>query len=221
MTSRFDLLWAAVRIEIPGARIVRKSDSWFMGAAFGLLKLLTTAFTLGRAKPNRSTFTTTIWRTLYVPDNFWERSDEDRYRLLRHELVHLRQFRRWPSEFLGKRGVWRINAVIMSFCYLFVFPVKWTLRAKLEREGYVQSMLSWYELHDFDDEWCNRYIEKMGKAFGGAVYAYMWNGTDARSWARATMHDIETGYIKNDRDNVDRWSKEKLREARWVATICQ
>lgn len=207
---RFERLWEKVQEEIPGARVLQRSESTFLKVIFGVLGFLVKLFTLWRVKPNWSGFTTTISRTMYVPDGFWEDGkdwdDERRYRLLRHELVHMRQFREWPMKFLARPWLWPINAVIMGFCYIFAFPVIWTFRAKFEREGYTQSMLTRYEIRGNrsanQKKW---YAEHMGKTFGTSVYFWMWTRKAAEKWAMETMEKIERGEIRNDRDNVDYW----------------
>ncbi len=200
--SRFDELWALARTEIPGMRLVSKDDSSFMSTIFAVL-----AFITRRPRDSWDGFTTTIWRTMYVPPGFAFWAIEDRYRLLRHELVHLRQFRRWPLPWLDRPGVWRINAVLMSLCYLLVLPVRWTFRAKFEREAYTQSMLSWYECrhYGFTSHYKARQIAKMGQTFGSGTYAWMWTRAKAEQWAADTLAAIERGDITNARDNVDGW----------------
>ena len=205
MTNRFDRLWDAVHKEIPGARILNKKNSAFMRVTFAVLTFLVKVFTLGQGKADWSGYTTTIWRTMYVPEDFFYWSDEDKYRLLRHELVHLRQFRRWPMSFLDPY-LWRVNALIMSFCYIFVFPVILTFRAKFERAGYTQSMLSWYEIHGFSTRYRVQKAMQMGVTFGGSPYLFMWRTTPAKIWAYDTMDAIANGDITNDKDNVDTWT---------------
>jgi hypothetical protein len=205
VAGRFDELWAKTQKEIPGARIVMHKDSTLRKVIFGLLKALVWVFTFGKGRTNWDTFTTTISRTLYVPDTFWWWSDEDRYRLLRHELVHLRQVRSWPFPFLNHWGVWRINSLIFGICYLLVLPVRWTLRAKFEREGYTQTMLVWWELHERwnNSEAVERYVAWMVKTFGTSVYFFMDSKKHAEKWARETIEKIKKGEITNDRDRID------------------
>lgn len=205
--NKFDLLWESVKEEIPGARVILKKDSKFMSVLFFVLTWLVKIFTFGKGKSNWDGFTTTVWRTMYVPDDFWEWTDASRYRLLRHELVHMRQFRNWPMKFLGKKGWWRINAVLMGFSYIFLpLPVFWTLRAKFEREGYLQSMLSYYELYGYTSVVRQRYTEWMGDVFGGSTYFFMWTKGKAKKWAEKTLDDIENKKIINAFDDVLKWA---------------
>lgn len=201
---RFEHLWERTKAEIPGARIVNKKNSAFMQTIFTVLTFLVKVFTLGRGKADWSGYTTTIWRTMYVPADFFHWRDEDKYRLLRHELVHLRQFRRWPLAFL--EPVWPVNAVIMSFCYILVLPVILTFRARFECAGYTQSMLSWFEIHkEFTPHYRAAKADQMADTFGGSAYFFMSTRNKSRTWAHKTMDNIELGDISNEHDNVDAW----------------
>lgn len=185
--NRFETLWPRVVQEIPGARIVKRSDFWLTRW-------------MGKRYDN---FTTTIWRTCYVSSQWDTRSSDDRYKTLRHELQHLRQFRNWPFKSLGRRYLWPINAVIMSLCYLLVLPVFWTLRAKFERAGYEQTLLVEYELGGLrtpEDQ--KSWIDWLTETFGGSTYAWMWTRNDAREWAKNTIMGITSGTITNEKDRV-------------------
>ena len=82
--TRFERLWERTQKEIPGVRIVLRKDSVFLGFIFGLLSL--PAKLLGRPPKDYSGFSTTIGRTLYSPDDFWDWGDDAKYERLRHEL---------------------------------------------------------------------------------------------------------------------------------------
>ena len=200
----FEVLWERTQVEIPGARIVMKKNSLFMKAVFGFLKLMVAIFTLGKGRKEWDGFTTTIGRTVYVPDSWGKRTSARKYMTLRHELIHLRQFRNWPMKFLGHKGIWRINAVIMGFCYLFVFPVFFTLRAKFEREGYTQSMLVRHEMLGLweDPDEVRKYVDYMAKTFGTSTYLWMWSKKKARKWAMKTIDDIVYGNLSNYQDRI-------------------
>jgi hypothetical protein len=87
--TRYEALVATLRAEFPKFRILRKDQSRGQGAIDQALIVLT----LGQMRSYLNSFETTIGSTVYVtPD--WEELDEDRrYVLLRHEAMHLKQFR--------------------------------------------------------------------------------------------------------------------------------
>ena len=204
VTGRFDRLWARTQREIPGARIVLRKDSTFLAVVFGALGWLLKVVTFGKKKIDYSAFATTIGRTLYMPDGYLWWDDVEKYRRLRHELVHLRQFRCWPFPFLGHRGVWRINAVLMGLCYLLVLPAFLTMRAHFERAGYTQTMLVRWEMGGLrstrDRE---RHIAWLVRTFSTGKYFWMSTAKRTKKWASTTMLQIMDGEICNDRDDVD------------------
>lgn len=183
----FGILWERVKKEIPGVSIAPRNKSWCLNAIFGKNK----------------DFVTTVFKTIYVPDE-WERwPSYAKYRILRHELMHLRQFRNWPSKFFAKPYLWYINALIMSFCYLFVSPIFLTYRSKFEKEGYTQTMLVDHELGLLSSERRKQYQQDMNAIFTDKTYFYMTSLPDASYWSSRTLYDILTGRITNDKDRVD------------------
>jgi hypothetical protein len=189
--TRFDFLLARVVEEFPNFRIVSRNASW-LRIPFAVLAFVT--------RRKYDTFTTTIGSTMYVAENWWARSGDERYRTLRHELIHVRQFHRWP---LGRNWP-RLNHVLMAVCYLLLpLPVLWTFRARLEREGYTQTLLVEYELHGpMSAHTSIRRAEWMAETFGGSAYAWMWRRKKARLWALDTIARIHQGEITNERDRV-------------------
>ena len=196
--GRYERLKLRVGAEIPGVKIIRHQDSYFLRTLHLLLRLLS----LGRFDP--SGFTTTIGKRMYVPNNWDMWSDLSRYSTLRHELVHMRQFRQWPMKFLDLPVLRLVNFFIFSFCYLLVLPVRVTLRSRFEREAYTQTLLVQYEVEgSFSLRTGQRFVARMGSHFGGPAYFFMWNNKAARKWAAATMEAIERGEITNTLDRVD------------------
>lgn len=180
----FEELWKDVKKEFPRAKIVRKDKSLFMKIVFSLL------FFTGIDYINN--FVTTIGCTVYVPPSWDEGgySEYRKYSVIRHERVHMRQFRLWP---FGKYFFW-INPLLMGFCYITVFPVFWTLRAKFEREGYTQNMLVSYERTGTID--ADYWIKKLEPIFCGPKYCWMDTKKSLRKWVRKTVEDIKSGKIK-------------------------
>jgi hypothetical protein len=203
MPGRFDRLWERTQQEIPGARITLRKDSTLLKVIFGSLCWLIRVVTLGKVKPDYSGFATTLGRAIYMPDSFPWWSDDSKYVRLRHELIHLRQFRRWPFRCLDRRGVWRINALIMGFCYLLVLPVRWTFRAKFEREGYAQTILVKVETGTLGNT--ERLVAWIAETFSTSKYAWMDSHTHAYEWADGVLQAALLEKFTNDHDNVDRW----------------
>lgn len=203
MPGRFDRLWEQTQKEIPRARITLRKDSTLLKVVFGALHWLLRIVTFGKVKSDYSGFATTVLWVIYMPDDFPWWSDSKKYRRLRHELIHLRQVRRWPMAFLDKPGLWWINAFLMSFCYLLVLPVRRTFRSKLEREGYEQSILVRHELNQLGD--VDRLVDWIAKTFSTSKYAWMDSYGRAHRWALGVVHAAIDGTLVNERDNVDLW----------------
>lgn len=200
--GRYDVLWDRVKKEFPKAKVVPKSKSLLMRTAFWFVKHVL------RQKTDYSKgFLTTIGCTIYVPDTFDEWTDSEKYRILRHELTHIRQARYWPFPWLGKVPILRfVNAFLWGFCYLFVFPAKITLRAHFEREGYTQTMLANVELGRLDPnkkDHVLHWMRKMEKTFSSGVYFYMAKEGKGAEFAAKTLQAIADGQVKNDTDRVD------------------
>jgi hypothetical protein len=106
---------------------------------------------------------TTIGQTVYVADG-WDSSDpDDRWLTLRHERVHLRQFRRF-------------TLVGMATAYLLLpLPagLAWC-RAWFERQAYAESIRAAAELHGLDHVRVGRFRDSIVEQFTGAGYGWMW-----------------------------------------------
>lgn len=189
--NRFHLLQDKVKREFPRFKVVERNKSW-LRVVFAVLRFVT--------RQDYKGFTTTIGSTMYVGETWAKKSSNSKYKTLRHEMIHVRQFHCWP---LG-RWAWPINHLLMSLCYLLVLPVFWTMRAKFEREGYTQSLLTEFELYGpFSDVQMEREARWLADTFGGSSYAWMWRKKKAYEWAMETMRKINDGEITNDRDRVD------------------
>jgi hypothetical protein len=88
LQARYDELLAELAAE--GVRIVGKERFWHQRVLHHLLR----AVTLGAAQ-YLDHYVTTIGRTIYVTPDWERRALADRYATLRHERVHVAQFRRW------------------------------------------------------------------------------------------------------------------------------
>jgi hypothetical protein len=157
--SRYDALVAALRAELPGFRIVRKDRSPLHKAIHYAL----VALTFGRMRTYLDSFQTTIGRTVYVTSD-WDDWDPDRrYVTLRHEAIHLRQFRMFTLP-----G--------MALLYVFLpLPIglAW-FRAYFEKAAYAESIRAaaevWGEAYPRTAAYRNHVIGQ----FLGPSYGWMW-----------------------------------------------
>jgi hypothetical protein len=119
--------------------------------------------TLGGQDVYLTRYQTTIGRTVYVtPD--WDRLPaEQRWITMRHERVHLRQFRRY-------------TLVGMTILYLLVplpLGLAW-FRARLEWEAYVESIRAAAEVHGRAHVESGPFRERILEQFTSAAYGWMW-----------------------------------------------
>jgi hypothetical protein len=112
-------------------RLVAKQEIWHQRALARLLAWVT----FGGQTHYLDHYVTTIGRSIYVPPDWPQRSAADRYVTLRHEMVHLHQFRRW-------------GLIPMAIAYVLLpLPVglAWC-RMRLERAAYAESVRVHHEL---------------------------------------------------------------------------
>src|ERR1700683_4512657 len=121
-----------IRAEFPSFEILPKRDSRLQHAIHAAL----VAITLGGQRAYLTRYHTVLFGKLWVPETWDAMSDRDRYVLLRHERVHLRQ-----------RA--RMGDVAMAFVYLVpIFPLglAWG-RARIEWEAYVETIRATLEVY--------------------------------------------------------------------------
>ena len=158
-TPRTDAYLAELREEFPRLRVVDKPTHPWSRRIDRVLR----ALTFGGQAAYVSTYTTVLGSTIYLPASWGERSDEARYITLRHEAVHLRQFRRF-------------GVVGMTLIYgLPLFPVGLALgRAAIEWEAYRETLAAYadvYGLHAARDPALHAHIRLQ---FTGPAYVFMW-----------------------------------------------
>lgn len=119
--------------------------------------------TFGRQSRFMSSFTTTLGRRIYVPDDWAYYPPLERYIILRHEAVHVRQFKRLT--FPG-----------MALVYLLVpLPAVFAAgRAYLEWQGYRETLVATWQVHGPEAARDPRLAEHIVKRFTGPDYGWMW-----------------------------------------------
>jgi len=157
--DRYAALVDALRAEIPGFRIVRKDRSRLHRAIHRALIVVT----VGRMTSYLDSYQTTIGKTVYVTSD-WDDWDPDRrYVTLRHEAVHLRQFR-------------KLTLPVMALLYLLV-PLPMGLayfRARFEMEAYAESIRAAAEVWGRDYPTATAYRSHVIEQFVGPSYGWMW-----------------------------------------------
>lgn len=157
--DRYTALVDALQAEIPGFRIVRKDRSRLHRA----IHVALIGVTFGRMRSYLDSFQTTIGRTVYVTADWDEWPADRRYVTLRHEAIHLRQFR-------------KLTLPVMALIYI-LFPLPMGLawgRAWLEREAYAESIRAAAEVWGNDAVRRPEYRNYVIDQFTGPSYGWMW-----------------------------------------------
>lgn len=176
--DRYDALVAAISAELPGFRIVRKDRSRLHRAIhYALIGL-----TLGRMRSYLDSYQTTIGRTVYVTSDWDDWAPSQRYVTLRHEAVHLRQFRKYTLP-----G--------MALCYVLLplpMGLAW-FRAYFEKEAYAESIRAAAEVWGIEHPRRPAYREHIVSQFTGPSYGWMWPfRASIERWYDRVLASLET-----------------------------
>jgi hypothetical protein len=164
-----------------GARLVPKQGSLFMTVINAVLKVLS----FGQFKAFFEDYTTTIGKTVYTPTRWDSFSDGARTVILRHEMVHLQQAKRW--------------GFLFSVLYLFGgLPIGAAyFRVKFEREAYVETLQAHVDLLGtfvLDDPSLKDMILRQ---FNGPAYLWMWPFPESnRRWYADTCARIKEAQLQ-------------------------
>lgn len=155
--TRLDRIMRELRQEFPRFTIRKKRTSTLQRAIHVALM----ALTFGGQRVYLTRYHTVLFGTLWVPDAWDQMSDDEKYILLRHERVHLRQ-----------RA--RMGDAVMAFVYLVpFFPLFFAYgRARLEWEAYVETLRATAEVHGPDAAEALR--PQIKQRFVGPEYGWMW-----------------------------------------------
>ncbi len=158
-SERFDQLVADIGTEFPRFRIIKKSESRFQRLIhYGLV-----AITFGQMRSYMNGYYTTIGKTLYVTE-WWEECDpDDKYITLCHELIHLRQFRRWTPPLMGI--LYLLIPLPMGLAYF---------RTRFEKEAYAETLRATAECHGIEAIRRESLRSRILDQFTSASYGWMW-----------------------------------------------
>jgi hypothetical protein len=174
-TPRSDAFVEEIRREFPRFSIKPKRASALQRAIDVALRIVT----LGRMRTYLTHYHTVLFGTLWVPDAWSETADLDRYVLLRHERVHLRQRR-------------HLGDVAMTYVYLIpLLPLGLAYgRARIEWEAYEETIRATLEV--FGPEAARALKPGIVARFVGPDYGWMWpfRGTIER-WFDEALARIE------------------------------
>lgn len=146
-------------LAFPRLRFIEKRDDTFSKLIDRALRVLT----FGGQSSYLTRYVTTIGMRIYLPDGWHERSAADRYIVLRHEVVHLQQFKRF-------------GVVLMSLIYLLpFFPMGLAYgRAHLEWEAYAETLRAVRDVRGLNAARSKTLHNHIVRQFVSAAYGWMW-----------------------------------------------
>jgi hypothetical protein len=173
--SRTERFIDQIKVEFPTFRIRKKRESVLQR----LIHLALAVITLGGQRVYLTRYHTVLFGTLWVPDAWDAMSDADRYILLRHERVHLRQRE-------------RMGDLAMTWVYLVpFFPLflAWG-RARIEWEAYVETIRATAEVLGVEAA-ANLRPQIVGR-FTGPEYGWMWPfPRTVNAWFDEALADVK------------------------------
>jgi hypothetical protein len=157
--DRYQTLLDEIRAEFPRFRVVCKDASRLQRAIhYGLL-----AVTFGGMRSYLGRYQTTIGATVYVTSDWDDRHADERYVTMRHERVHLRQFRRYGL--LGMALLYVLMPLPMGLAYF---------RARFEMEAYEETIRAAASVYGIDHVRAPAFRSYVVGQFLGASYGWMW-----------------------------------------------
>jgi hypothetical protein len=175
--AAYEAYLGELRTAFSGFEIRRKSEHRSQRLIAALLRFLTG----GQNTSYMTSVVTTLGDAVYVPDAWFEWSALDRLLILRHEAVHMRQFRRlsWPG---------------MALVYLVV-PLPFVFaggRAWLELEAYKETLTATWELKGSEAAQSRQLHDAIVARFTGSDYGWMWiRGTTIRRALEKHVRDLQ------------------------------
>lgn len=148
-----------LRARFPGFQVIAKSESPSQRLIDRALRVLT----FGGQSRYMSDYVTTLGATIYTPERWHTRSAAERYCVMRHEAVHVRQFKRYT--WLG-----------MSLLYLLIpLPFGFAAgRAWLEWEAYRESVIATWQVAGKEAARSQAFRADIVRRFTGPDYGWMW-----------------------------------------------
>lgn len=157
--DRYQRLLGELAREFPRFRLVRKDRSRFQRVIHKALVVVT----FGQMRRYLDSYQTTIGYTVYVTADWDELDADERWATLRHERIHLRQFRRY-------------SVPGMALLYLLV-PLPAGLayfRARFEKQAYEESIRATAEVRGRGYVAAGPFRERIIRQFTGPSYGWMW-----------------------------------------------
>ena len=155
----YEQLLEDIRVEFPRFRLIQKSESPLHKFIHRALWCLT----FGQMTSYLEGYQTTLGSRVYVTSDWTTRSYDSRIVILRHELIHIRQFKRYT--FLGMALLYLLVPLPMGLSYF---------RALFEKEAYAESIRATAEINGPGAAHSDSMRRHIIQQFTGASYGWMW-----------------------------------------------
>lgn len=186
MVARDEQLLAEIRAEFPRFRLIKKAESRFQRIIHGALVVVT----FGQMRAYLDGYQTTIGNRIYVTPDWDERGADERYLILRHERIHLRQFRRFTLP----------GMAVLYLLLPLPAGLAW-FRAKFEMEAYAESIRAGAALHGRDHVAAGPFRDHIVAQFLGPSYGWMWPFRRAvNSWYDSILVSLPAGNMEPTRE---------------------
>lgn len=159
MSSRYEALLSELRVQYPGFRVVQKRESRLHRAIHYAL----VGLTFGQMRSYLDSFQTTIGKTVYVTPSWNDLSDDVRYVTMRHEAIHLAQFKTYTLP----------GMAVLYVLLPLPMGVAW-FRAYFEKQAYAESVRAAAEIWGIEYAASASYREYILSQFSSAAYGWMW-----------------------------------------------
>ena len=161
----------------PPVRVVAKEGLWHQRGIDRFLRVVT----LGGQGRYLTDYVTTLGRTILVPSGWGLVPAHRRYEVLRHELVHVRQFERFG--WIGMILIYGVLPLPMGLSYG---------RARLEWEAYAETLRAVAETEGMRAARSPELRDMIVRRFTGPDYGWMWPFPRAvRRWIAEELDRIE------------------------------
>jgi hypothetical protein len=148
-----------LRQRFPRFKVIPKSESRLNGLIDRALRLVTA----GGQSSYMSHYVTTLGARIYTPTNWDERPSSVRYCVMRHEAVHIAQFKRY-----GWVGM-TLLYVLLPLPFGFAAGRAW-----LEWEAYKETVIATWQVAGRDAARSDALRADIVRRFTGPDYGWMW-----------------------------------------------
>ncbi|MDP6943461.1 MAG: hypothetical protein QF464_04870 [Myxococcota bacterium] len=148
-----------LRARFPRLRVVNKAESPFCKALDVALRVVTG----GGQSTFMTRYVTTIRSRIYVPSDWSGRPPAERYCVMRHEAVHLAQFRRYGL--VGMTLIYVLLPVPLGFA---------AGRAWIEWQAYRETVVATWQVYGRDAARGSTLRAEILRRFTGPDYGWMW-----------------------------------------------